>query len=195
MQGFHALAYEPMKAHIEELSARNRHLQAEISSLKSGSTSSPSRDTNLMQKEIMDLRAEISSLKYQSQEKYKFFEDSMSYTQGLDKERDSLKIQNDDLEITIQHSRDKYQCLEESHNQALEAARNSSFNGGRERVYREGHIEGYHRDRVMGVQGCRSHLLITPMGQAFMDAIRKTVPESYLHPQEFWDRIQEILEY
>lgn len=78
MQGFRALAYELMKAHIEELAAKNQQIQAEVSSLKSGSVISPSGDITLLRKKVTDLRAELSSLKCQLHEKDKYFADGMS---------------------------------------------------------------------------------------------------------------------
>lgn len=55
MQGFRALAYEPMKAHIEELAARNQKLQAEIALLKSSSDASASGDLTSLHMEIANL--------------------------------------------------------------------------------------------------------------------------------------------
>lgn len=91
--------------------------------------------------------------------------------------------------------KEKCSRLEEGFCQEVENVSHTAYQNWHSKGYREGYIEGYHQAKIVGAYHCRSYLLMTPAGQAFLDVTRKRIPEDYLPSQDFWDRMQEVLEH
>lgn len=189
MQSLRSMAFNPMKAHLEELTIRNQQLQDEVFSLKAVSASTLPADTSSLLQEVSNLRSEVAVLKQRGQERDKLFEDSLSYTQGLEKENDSLKVQNGDLEAAFRSLNEKCSHLEEGHKREMERSTEAGYKRGHSKGHRDGFVEGYRQGKAVGVHRCRTHLLMTPAGQAFLSILTKDIPEAHLHSQAFWDRM------
>lgn len=118
-----------------------------------------------------------------------YLQERNNYVNGLEKDLTSYKAQAEDLQRAHKNSSARLARFEEERQLEVDRVTQASLENGKALRLKEGLELG----SMVGAHRCRSYVLMTPHGQAFIDALVKGLPEAYLNFPDFWERIEEPL--
>lgn len=93
-------------------------------------------------------------------------------------------MRSEDLQHFCNDAQARLVRANKEHKDAIERACDNALKKGKDTGLEEGLIMG----SMVGAHRCRSYLLMTPYGQAFLPALVRDLPEAFLHSEDFWNK-------
>lgn len=132
---------------------------------------------------MTNLETEVQHLKWRDVEHKELVHSNLSLLEKTEAEKVNLQSQMEDLTIIYEAAKISLVKADEDHKNEIDRVDETSFNNGTEVGRKEGIIHG----QVLGAYMCRSYLLMTPPGQAFLKTLVESLIEAFLHSPYFWE--------
>lgn len=185
MLGLRALTYDPMKGDVSNLSASDEQLQAEVLRLRIAHNEENVAEIRALHRKAASMELELAAMRKREQEQEKLAQEREAYLQQLERDLAAYKMLSEDLQRSCDEVKARLARADEEHKDAIERACDNALKQGKDTGMQQGLITG----SMVGAHRCRCYLLMTPYGQAFLQALVRDLPEAFLHSEDFWNRM------